>query len=98
MTRKVILHKAAEEEIHQAFAWYAERSEIAAHAFVQELSSMMRLAINSPETWPIGVGNTRRIVFPRFPFDLVFRVRNQTLQIVAVAHHRRRPSYWLNRS
>lgn len=29
MTRKVILHKAAEDEIYQAFAWYAERSEIA---------------------------------------------------------------------
>lgn len=52
MTRKVILHKAAEEEIYQAFAWYAERSEIAAHASVQELSSMMRLASNSPEMWP----------------------------------------------
>lgn len=98
MTRKVILHKAAEEEIYQAFDWYAERSEIAAHAFVQELISTMRLAVRSPEAWPTGVGNTRRIVFPRFPFDLVFRVRNQTIQIVAVAHHRRRPSYWLDRS
>jgi len=62
MTRKVILHKAAEEEIHQAFAWYAERSEIAAHAFVQELSSIKRLAINSPETWPIGVEHTTNSV------------------------------------
>ena len=97
MTSTVILHPAAEEEIYQAFAWYEERSDIAAWAFVQELSSMVRLAVSSPETWPIIIGNTRRIVFPRFPFDLVFRVTDQAIQIVAVAHNRRQPSYWLNR-
>lgn len=97
MNRQVILHPAAEEEIDEALAWYAERSYIAARAFVHELSGVVRLAVTSPETWPIRDRNTRRIVFPRFPFDLVFRIKGELIEIVAVAHHRRRPLYWLER-
>ena len=97
MNPQVVLHPAAEEEVYEAMAWYAERSDIAARAFLQELSSMVRLAVGSPETWPISAGNIRRIVFPRFPFDLVFRVKNQAIEIIAIAHRRRRPHYWLHR-
>lgn len=97
MIRDVIVHTEAEEEIFQALTWYAERSTIAARAFVQELSSMVRLASQSPESWPRGYGTTRHIVFPRFPFDLVFRMKGKTIEIVAVAHQRRRPSYWRDR-
>ena len=94
MNRKVILHSEAEAEILQALEWYAERSAIAARAFVQELSSMVVLAGRSPESWPRSAANTRHIVFPRFPFDLVFRMQGETLEIIAVAHQRRRPAYW----
>ena len=94
MNREVILHSEAETEILQALEWYAERSAIAARAFVQELSSMVVLAARSPESWPKSAANTRRIVFPRYPFDLVFRIRGETVEIVAVAHQRRRPAYW----
>ena len=97
MNRQIILHTEAEEEILQALAWYLERSAIAARAFVQELSSVVRLAASSPEAWPTGVGNTRRIVFRRFPFALVFRIKGMAIEIVAVAHQRRRPSYWRDR-
>ena len=97
MNRQVVLHLAAAEEIDEALAWYAERSDIAARAFVHELSAMVRLAVSSPETWPVHVGSTRRIVFPRFPFDLVFRLKDEEIEVVAVAHHRRRPYYWLER-
>jgi len=97
MTREVIFHVEAESEVVQALEWYAERSAVAARGFVHELSRVVSLAVRSPEAWPRSFGNTRRIVFPRFPFDLVFRVRDATIEIVAVAHQRRRPSYWADR-
>jgi hypothetical protein len=34
---------------------------------------------------------------PHFPFSLVYRVRHAEIEIVAVAHHRRRPGYWRSR-
>ena len=97
MNRQIILHSEAEAEILGALAWYQERSLLAARAFVQELTHVVRLAAQSPGTWPIDVGDTRRVVFPRFPFNLIFRVRGEALEIVALPHQRRRPGYWDDR-
>jgi len=52
MTREVIFHIEAEAEVVQALEWYAERSAVAARAFVHELNRVVSLAIHSPETWP----------------------------------------------
>ncbi|HEY5870936.1 MAG TPA: type II toxin-antitoxin system RelE/ParE family toxin [Candidatus Tectomicrobia bacterium] len=40
---------------------------------------------------------TRRYLFPHFPFSLVYRVRDEEIEIVAVAHHRKQPGYWRSR-
>lgn len=97
MTREILLHTEAEAEVLQALEWYADRSPVAARAFVQELNHVINLAVRSPETWPRTYGNTRHIVFPRFPFDLVFRLTSGKIEIVAVAHQRRAPLYWSDR-
>ena len=38
----------------------------------------------------------RRYLFQnQYPFSLIYRLRKEgTVEIVAVAHHRRRPDYW----
>ena len=56
MNHKIILHPEAETEILEALEWYAERSLLAARAFVQEVSSMVVLADRSPQTWPKSFG------------------------------------------
>ena len=39
-------------------------------------------------------GQTRSWLIPRFPYQLVYRVREHDIYIVAVAHTSRRPDYW----
>ncbi len=97
MTREVILHPEAETEILEALDWYVERSALAARAFVYELNAVIIRVTRTPETWPKGFRDTRRIVFPHFPFNLVYRSYADTIEVVAVAHQRRRPFYWKNR-
>jgi hypothetical protein len=36
-------------------------------------------------------------VFPKFPFSFIFRVESKFIEIIAVAHHRRRPGFWSSR-
>ena len=43
---------------------------------------------------PIGV---RRKVMQRFPYNLLHTVDPDVLFIVAIAHQKRRPEYWLKR-
>ncbi len=45
----------------------------------------------------VYVGNTRRFLLRRFPFFVVYRVFSQRVEVVAVAHARRKPHYWLQR-
>jgi plasmid stabilization system protein ParE len=80
MNRRVVFHPSAEEETIHAVEWYAERSAIAARAFIDELNRMVRLARDFPEAWPLSFGDTRRIVFTTFPFDRVFRVKNEIIE------------------
>ena len=39
----------------------------------------------------------QKYLFRRFPFTVIYRVTETTIQIIAVAHGRRRPSYWRTR-
>lgn len=39
----------------------------------------------------------RRVPLPHFPFLLVYRRRDDHLQIVALAHTSRKPNYWRSR-
>ena len=43
MTREVVFHVEAEADALQALDWYAERSPVAARAFVQELNHVISL-------------------------------------------------------
>jgi plasmid stabilization system protein ParE len=50
-----------------------------------------------PEQFPFFEFGTRRAVLRRFPFVIVFRDTAERVEIIAVAHGRRRPGYWQDR-
>ena len=84
-------------ETEVAFDWYHERSPHAAHAFLEELDHAISRVCEAPERWPEYGTSCRRYIFPRFPFQLIYRFKSNVVQIVAVAHGRRRPNYWKGR-
>jgi plasmid stabilization system protein ParE len=91
-------HAEAVEDAREARDWYAERSALAARGFLLELSDAIEAVAEAPERWPIGRAQTRRYVFPRrYPYTLVYRYQDGLIAIVAVAHHKRHPEYWLHR-
>jgi len=47
--------------------------------------------------FPTLAFNTRRVVLNRFPYLVVFRETTSEIEVVAVAHGRRRPGYWRER-
>jgi toxin ParE1/3/4 len=93
----VEVHPAAADEAEAAERWYRERNETAALRFRRELDRAVELIADRPEAGPPYVANTRRFLLRRFPFFLVYRVFNHRIEVVAVAHARRRPQYWLRR-
>jgi toxin ParE1/3/4 len=94
----VRFHLAAAQEAEAAYTWYAERSESAAHGFREELRRAVEAVTEAPERWPRYGAHTRRYLFPRFPFSLVYRLRGGEVEVIAVAQGKRRPGYWRSRT
>lgn len=90
-------HPLAAQELLAAAGWYAERDPVVAERFketVQRAIDHIRLL---PEAFPIQANQTRRYILANFPFSVIYRLRNDAVEIIAVAHHRRRPGYWRKR-
>ncbi len=97
LEREVDFHPHPIEETQAARSWYQDRSELAGAGFVRELDRAIVAIQEAPMRWPEYVKETRRFLFRRFPFFVAYRITKQSIQIVAVAHGRRKPGYWRHR-
>lgn len=94
LPRGVSLHPAARAELLEAEDWYLHRSPTAAREFVREVDRAVARIMEAPQRYPVTRYGRRRFVLLEFPFDLVYRIAEHEIEIIAVAHHSRRPGYW----
>ncbi len=87
----------ADQEVEEHRAWYRERSESAEAGFLRELDHALEQVIEAPHQWPRFHTGTRRYIFPKYPFSLIYFVENDAINVVAVAHDNRKPGYWRKR-
>jgi toxin ParE1/3/4 len=89
-------HPRASAELEAAAAWYDERRPGLGAEFIAAVRSKVREVLLAPERWPLVKG-TRRVLVRRFPYAIVYREvpgSGGMVEIVAVAHVRRRPRCW----
>jgi plasmid stabilization system protein ParE len=92
-------HPAARTELLAAVDWYAQRDPIVATAFAQVIDTALKEIAAVPLAWPTWAGRAdlRWRPLRRFPHSLVYLVDETAIVVVAVAHQKRRPGYWLRR-
>jgi plasmid stabilization system protein ParE len=88
------IHPDARKDALAAYDWYLERSREAAVAFQHELEIAGNAIQRDPERWANYLSGTRRYLLKRFPFVVVYRVTNEQIEVIAIAHGRRKPGYW----
>lgn len=97
----VRFHPAAGEEAEEASTWYFSERPALGLDFERELNAAIKLLREKPIPSTIhpvaGRLEAKRIFLERFPYDLVFVERNDTIVVLAVAHQSRRPGYWKRR-
>jgi plasmid stabilization system protein ParE len=93
----VELHPEAIAEARAAYLWYAQRNASAADAFMAALDQAVAQIPESPARWPAHLHGTRKFLLTRFPYSVIYRATATNIQIIAVAHGRRRPGYWRTR-
>jgi plasmid stabilization system protein ParE len=62
--------------------------------FLSDLDDCLRIAREFPEAGTPYELSTRRLLFHRFPFALIYIFDQSRIEIVAVAHQRQEPGYW----
>jgi plasmid stabilization system protein ParE len=95
--KPIRVYPEAQVEAEAAVEWYGQRSSHAAGRFVVEFRSVLERIRQAPRQFPMLGFNTRRVLLSRFPYLVVFRETTSEIEVIAVAHGRRRPGYWRNR-
>ena len=100
--KSVRLAPEAVGELAEAATWYESREPGLASRFLEEVEQMLPTLGARPRSFPRLVDtapdlDVRRALLPHFPFALVFLELPAIVRVVAVAHVKRRPGYWLYR-
>lgn len=98
MTRRLELHPDAVAELRAARLWYRSHDRGIGRAFSEEYKHAITRITNDPERWPHFLHGTRRHRLRGFPYVIAYRVTTSAVLILAVAHERRKPGYWVGRT
>jgi plasmid stabilization system protein ParE len=84
-------------EIEDALEWYLARSVPAARRFIEVLDNALQIISQKPGVWPSFEAGTRRYVLDRYPYSVIHRQCDDRIEVVAIAHDRQKPKYWVGR-
>lgn len=91
-------HPAAEAELLESVGFYESRVPGLGANLIDEFDALAGLIDKSPKAWQIQLQpDIRRASLEKFPLSIIYREMADGFQILAIAHDRRRPLYWLGR-
>jgi len=94
---EVFFHAAARAEHLDHVAYYESR-RAGLGSYLGEFESAMKRICEEPELDAIArEPGIRRLHLRQFPLTVLYREVDGGVQVLAVAHKRRRPSYWVAR-
>jgi plasmid stabilization system protein ParE len=95
--KRVVIQSAARQELRETTAWYRESNPSVADRFVTEVFKTLEYIEKSSAAgrWiPFVPGSARRLPVAGFPYYVIFEELTDRVEILAIAHNRRRPGYW----
>ena len=95
---KSAFHEAAAEEAREAVDHYDAITQGLGDRFNNELRAAVRLIEEYPEASPVIAKAIRKKVLLEFPYTVFYRITDEEVLILAVAHQLRRPGYWRSRT
>lgn len=91
-------HCVAVGEHYGNVTFYEERLPGLGADYLAEFDVVMAHICTAPNFYPvIGAPDIHKAGLRRFPFSVIYRVTPTHIVVLAVAHQRRRPAYWLGR-
>ena len=94
--KPVLVSDDAEIDFVEALNWYREIDIELALNFREIILSGYSEIQKAPKMWSPYDNNYRHYITKKFPYSIIYKEQNNCIKIDAIAHHSRRPGYWLN--
>ena len=94
---KFKFHPEAEIELNSAIDYYEATKSHLGLEFASEVYETIHRVIEYPHAWQKMTSQTRRCLTNRFPFGIIYYIKDEILIVVAVMHLNRKPNYWSSR-
>lgn len=96
--KRLTVRRSAEQELVSAAKWYEGKRSGLGHEYLTAVATAFRAVQETPDAFPAWERTSfRKCQVTRFPYAVFFVVSDDEIEVVAVAHGRRRPGYWRNR-
>jgi len=92
-----LFEPAAQRELEEAADFYDLESPGLGLRFADAVQQAIEALVEFPESCPVLLGQTRKLVLPRYPYSILYRVDEGRVVVSAVAHQSRRPGYLSDR-
>jgi toxin ParE1/3/4 len=95
---KITFLEEADSEFSAAISYYDIQEPGLGQRFEDEIDRALLWLVEHHQVCPLRRGIYRRMNLHVFPYYVPYVIRESTLWVVAVAHSRRRPEYWIKRT
>jgi plasmid stabilization system protein ParE len=87
-----------EHDLEKAFNWYQEEGgDLIAYTFLEFVLIAINQIENNPKFFERYRSNFRKCNLNKFPYKILFKVKNDEVVIFAIFHHKRTSKTYLKR-
>lgn len=95
--RRVEFHPEAQNEFASAARFYEDQRHGLGLDFTLTIQRTYERLLEFPAAGAPFGRRLKRVLVPKFPYGLLYRVEADRIYIIAVMHLHRRPGYWRSR-
>ncbi|MHB1313062.1 MAG: type II toxin-antitoxin system RelE/ParE family toxin [Gemmatimonadaceae bacterium] len=97
MALRVEMVREAEDDLVSAASFYEAQRRGLALRFIAAVERVVAFSAEQPLTGaPLGSAIRRHLV-PGFPYAVIYETNRDAVRVLAIAHLRRHPAFWIDR-
>jgi len=92
--KPVVYHPEALNEIIDAARYYEARGEGLGDRFLDSVEEAIEIIRGIPLVFCADESGRRKYLIKKFPYLIIYKVKENCIYILAIAHGKREPGYW----
>ena len=93
----ILFLELAEQEFYDTKDYYEEQQKELGLKFQEEIIKTLNRKQKIPNMIVKVKKDDRKCVVNKFPYNILYSVEKEHILVLTVAHHHRRPDYWIDR-